>query len=207
MIEYIHRFVPATDAYAPTLVALHGTGGDEADLIPLARAIHPGAAVLSPRGRVLEHGKPRFFARLSEGVFDQEDLARRTIELADFIAWAAERYGFDPRRVYAVGYSNGANIAASVLLARSESLAGGVLFRAMVPFEPEALPDLSGKAVFISAGRADPMVPASNTQRLADLLARAGAKVRLVWQETGHGLLSPEVDQAAEWFVLASARA
>ena len=146
MIEFIHRFVPATDAYAPTLVALHGTGGDEAALIPLAPAIHPGAAVLSPRGRVLERGMPRFFARLSEGVFDQEDLAKRTIELADFIAWAAERYGFDPRRVYAVGHSNGANIAASVLLARPEALAGGVLFRAMVPFEPEALPDLSGNA-------------------------------------------------------------
>jgi phospholipase/carboxylesterase len=206
MIEFMHRFVPASDAYAPTLLALHGTGGDENDLIPLARQIHPGAAILSPRGRVLERGMPRFFARLAEGVFDREDLARRTVELADFIAGAAERYGFDPRRLYAVGYSNGANIAASVLFARPESLAGGVLFRAMVPFEPEPLPDLTAKAVFISAGRTDEMVPAPNTQRLADLLTRAGAKVTLAWQQSGHGLVPHEVDQAAAWFVRAAER-
>src|SRR5437588_9417037 len=148
--DFIHEFVPGSSER--TLLLLHGTGGNERDLIPLGHELDPGAALLSPRGKVLEHGMPRFFRRLAEGVFDLEDLTRRTHELADFVADAATRYGFDPRNVIAVGFSNGANIAASLLLLRPETLAAAVLFRPMIPLVPETLPDLSRVPVFIAAG-------------------------------------------------------
>ena len=125
---------------AGTLLVLHGTGGDEHDLLPLGRAIAPGATLLSPRGKVLEHGKPRFFRRLAEGVFDVDDLKRRAAELGDFVGAAAAPYGFDTSRLTAVGFSNGANIASALLLLRPEVLSRAVLFRAMVPLEPDPLP-------------------------------------------------------------------
>ena len=199
-VDFIHRFVPATTPEIPTLLALHGTGGDENDLIPLARMISPASAVLSPRGRVLEQGMPRFFRRLAEGVFDLEDLHLRTGELADFITVSAARYKFDPSRVVAVGYSNGANIAGSVMLSHPGVLAGGILLRPMVPFEPEALPDLHGTHVLLSAGRHDPLIPPPSTERLRDLLERSKADVTLAWHETGHSLLPREMEQAARWF-------
>ena len=199
-IDFIHRFIPGATAAAPTLLALHGTGGDENDLIPLARMLSSDAAILSPRGRVLENGMPRFFRRIAEGVFDEADLRARTIELADFLARAAAQYKFDPAQVYVVGYSNGANIGASLMLLRPESLAGAVLLRPMVPFEPAQLPDLKGKQILISAGRDDPMVPAASTQRLADLLKHAGAVVTLAWHDAGHTLIPREMEQAARWF-------
>ena len=155
--DFIHRFLPAGPGGGTTLLLLHGTGGDEGDLLPLGRALLPGAALLSPRGRVLERGMPRFFRRLAEGVFDQEDLARRTDELAAFLEGAATRYGFDPGRVVAVGFSNGANIAASLLLRHPGRLRGAVLLSPMVPFEPEPAPDLGGTPVFIGAGKAGPV--------------------------------------------------
>jgi len=195
-----HRFVAAVDRGAPTILALHGTGGDENDLIPLARTVSPGAAILSPRGNVLENGMPRFFRRLAEGVFDLEDLRFRTGELADFIVSAASEHGFDPARVVALGYSNGANIAASLLLSRPKTLAGAILLRAMVPFEPETLPPLEGTSALLSAGRQDPMVPQRQTQRLADLLKQAGADVTLSWFDAGHGLVPREIEQASRWF-------
>lgn len=200
LANFIHRFVPAAGGRAPTLLVLHGTGGDENDLLALARAIAPHAAILSPRGRVLEHGMPRFFRRLEEGIFDLDDLAVRTIELADFVEAAAGRYGFDATRIFAVGYSNGANIAASMLLARPETLAGAILFRPMVPFEPRQPLDLTGKAIRISAGRADQIVPRALTDRLAEILTRAGAAVTAVWYDAGHALIPREVADAAEWF-------
>jgi predicted esterase len=203
LATFIHRFVPAADGRAPTLLVLHGTGGDESDLLPLAHAIAPGAAILSPRGRVLENGMPRFFRRLEEGVFDLEDLAVRTIELADFVAAAAGHYGFDAKRVFALGYSNGANIAASVLLTRPETLAGAILFRPMVPFEPRHVPDLTGKPIRISAGRSDQMVPRVLTDRLAEIVSGAGAGVTAVWYDTGHALIPREVAEAADWFAQA----
>jgi predicted esterase len=181
------------------LLLLHGTGGDENDLLPLGRNLLPDAGMLSPRGKVLEQGMPRFFRRLAEGVFDIEDLKRRTTELADFIAEAADHYGFDARRVVAVGFSNGANIAASLLLSRPGVLAGAVLFRAMVPFIPDAPPPSSGAYVLLSNGSADPLIPATETERLASLLRATGADVTFEIQPAGHQLTQRDVTRAREW--------
>src|SRR5436309_649618 len=169
--DFIHEFVPGSSAR--TLLLLHGTGGNERDLIPLGRDLDPSASLLSPRGKVLENGMPRFFRRLAEGVFDLEDLKKRTHELADFVVAAAQRYEFDLKKIVAVGYSNGANIAASILLLRVETLASAILFRAMVPLIPESQPNLSSVRVLIGAGSVDPIVPASETKQLAELLRNA----------------------------------
>ncbi len=197
--EFIHRFEPG-DAARPVLLALHGTGGDENDLVPLARAIDPRAAVLSPRGKLLEQGMARFFRRLAEGVFDQEDLRLRTRELAEFLDAAATAYGFDRSRMVAVGYSNGANIAASLLLSRATAFAGAILLRPMVPFEPEDPPALAGMKVLVSASRQDPIVPPLLSERLAELLASGGADVTTRWYPTGHGLSPQEIRDAAAWY-------
>jgi phospholipase/carboxylesterase len=196
---FVHRFVPG-DPSRPVILALHGTGGDENDLLPLARMIEPHGAILSPRGRVLENGMPRFFKRLAEGVFDQDDLREQTEALAHFIATAAQQYGFDPSQVHALGYSNGANIAASVMLAYPKSLAGGMLLRAMIPFEPAQPPDLSHARVLLSAGRQDTMIPQALTTRLAEMLKTSGADVTLLWQSGGHGLTAAEVSEVGGWW-------
>jgi predicted esterase len=195
---FIHQFVPGTAA-APTFLLLHGTGGNENDLLDLGRMLDGEAALLSLRGKMLEQGMPRFFRRLAEGVFDLDDLRRRTHELADFVTDAAARYGFDPRRVIAVGFSNGANIAASTLLLRPETLAGAILFRPMVPLVPEVLPDLTHVPVFIGAGRQDPIVPVPETERLATLLRDAGAPVTPHWEAGGHGLTQGDLIAAHAW--------
>ena len=198
--DFIHQFLPGSAGNeGPTLLLLNGTGGDENDLIPLGQALVPGAAILSPRGRVSERGAPRFFKRLAEGVLDQEDLRFRTDELADFVASAAERYGFDAGNVVAAGFSNGANIAASILFRRPDVLHGAVLLSPMLPFEPESLPDLSGVAVFIGAGQTDPLVPVSQVERLAELLREAGAEVELCWDPAGHTITQAEFDAARQW--------
>jgi phospholipase/carboxylesterase len=198
-LGFVHRYLPGEDESGPTLLLLHGTGGNEEDLIPLGQELAPGAAILSPRGKVLEFGAPRFFRRLAEGVFDLEDLIFRTHELAEFIEAASEEYGFDLSKLVAVGYSNGANIAASTILLHPGLLRAAVLFRAMVPFEPEETPDLSGMPVFMAAGRRDTMIPPDNAQRLAEILAEAGADVDLRWRDTGHPLTYEEVGEAKEW--------
>ncbi len=195
--DFIHEFVPGTSER--TLLLLHGTGGNERDLIPLGHELDPDASLLSPRGKVLENGMPRFFRRLSEGVFDLEDLRKRTNELADFVVSAAAHYKFDNQRIVALGYSNGANIAASMLLLRSEILSAAILFRAMVPLVPEKKPDLGSKTIFISAGSFDPIVPASNTKELVELLRSAGADVTIRFLQSGHQLTSNDVDLAREW--------
>ncbi|MEX1159153.1 MAG: alpha/beta hydrolase, partial [Thermomicrobiales bacterium] len=157
-LGFVHRWVAGdADAALPTLLLLHGTGGNENDLLSLGSLLLPGASVLSPRGKVSENGASRFFRRLAEGVFDVEDLIARTYELADFVGAAAKQYGFDPGNVVAVGYSNGANIASSMLLLRPGTLAGAVLLRPMVPLEPDSPPDLSGTPVYLGAGRLDPI--------------------------------------------------
>jgi phospholipase/carboxylesterase len=196
-LGFAHRFYPGeTEA---TLLLLHGTGGSEDDLVPLGRDLASGAAILSPRGKVSEYGAARFFRRLAEGVFDQEDLVFRTHELADFVENASEEYGFDLSKLVAVGYSNGANIAASLMLLHPDLLRAAVLFRAMVPFEPEETPDLSGMRVFLSAGRRDRMIPPQNTERLAEILREAGADLDLRWRDTGHPLTYEEVAEARDW--------
>ncbi|HEU4642472.1 MAG TPA: VOC family protein [Gemmatimonadaceae bacterium] len=202
-LGFIHRYIPpkagAELVGSITLLLLHGTGGDEEDLIPLGRALLPGAGILSPRGKVLERGAPRFFRRLAEGVFDQEDLARRTDELAEFIDAAARMYELDRDGIVAVGFSNGANIAASLLLRRAHLLRAAVLFSPMVPFEPGVAPDLAGTSVFIGAGRTDPIASPAQAERLAELLRGAGADVTLHWEAGGHALTQSEVDAARRW--------
>ena len=195
--DFVHEFVPGTSNR--TLLLLHGTGGNERDLIPLGRELDPNAALLSPRGKVLENGMPRFFRRLAEGVFDLEDLKRRTNELADFVAAAARHYGFARDNIIAVGYSNGANIAASMLLLRPETLPTAILFRAMVPLIPETQPNLSSARVWIGAGTNDPIIPMSGTNALAELLSNAGADVAMHYFDAGHELTSPDVESAREW--------
>jgi phospholipase/carboxylesterase len=196
---FVHRFFPGESGV--TLLLLHGTGGDENDLVPLGQELAPGAAILSPRGKVSEYGAARFFRRLAEGVFDREDLVFRTHELAEFVESAAEEYGFDPSKLVAVGYSNGANIAASLMLLHPGLLRAAVLFRAMVPFEPEVTPDLSGMPVFLAAGRMDRMILPESTERLAEILREAGADLDLRWRDTGHPLTYEEVAEAKEWLL------
>ena len=199
-LNFVHRFVPGADKSAPTLLTLHGTGGTEDDLVGLGQTLLPGANVLSPRGKVLENGMPRFFRRLAEGVFDVEDLKSRTHELADFVAAAAREYGLDPARVYAAGYSNGANVAAAALLLRPGTLAAAALLRPMVPLVPDPLPDLARVPVLIAAGEADPIVPVANTRALAELLKRSGADVEVFAQRVGHGLTQADIETARDWF-------
>jgi phospholipase/carboxylesterase len=198
-LGFDHRYLPGEDESGPTLLLLHGTGGNEEDLIPLGQDLLSGASILSPRGKVSEYGAPRFFRRLAEGVFDHEDLLFRTHELAEFVEAAAREYGFDPSKIVAVGYSNGANVAASTILLHPGLLQAAVLFRAMVPFEPEVTPDLSGLPVFMAAGRMDRIIPQDNTQRLGDILTEAGAVVDLRWRAVGHPLTYEEVGEAKEW--------
>jgi predicted esterase len=198
-LQFTHQFIPARAADAPTLLLLHGTGGDEYNLLDLGRELYPQAALLSPRGQVLENGMPRFFRRLAEGVFDLDDLRRRTADLAQFVGAAAEAYQFDPKRVIAVGYSNGANIAASLMLLYPRVLAGAVLFHAMVPLVPDELPDLSGVPVFMGAGQFDPLIPPAQTERLGLMLQQAGADVALHWEAGGHALSMAEVQAATAW--------
>ena len=204
---FIHRFVPAEDtATGDTLVVLHGTGGDENDLIGIGQAIAPGAAIVSPRGNVLENGAPRFFKRLAEGVFDPKEVRSRAEELARFIRAAVVTYRLDPDRVFALGYSNGANIASTVMLVEPGILNGAILFRPMLVYEPSEINDLAGSAVFISAGRMDPIVPVASVERLVELFGAAHAEVSLKWQLAAHSLVPSEVREAAEWFALRRAR-
>jgi len=203
-LSFVHEFVRSAAKDSPTLLLLHGTGGDERDLLPIGRALEPSAALLSPRGRVLEAGAPRFFRRVAEGVFDLQDLAVRTDELADFVTAAARHYRFDATRVIAVGYSNGANIAASILLRRPRVLAGAILFRPMVPFEPTTTPDLHLSRVFIGSGRRDPIVPPDQPERLRHILTHAGAAVEMHWHPGGHELGEDDLQAAGQWLAAAA---
>ena len=199
LAEFIHVYEAGTTPDARTLLLLHGTGGNEDDLLPLGRQLDPTAALLSPRGQVLEHGMSRFFRRLAEGVFDLEDLAVRTDALAHFVEVAAGLYGFEPGTVCAVGFSNGANVAASLLLRRPGLLRSAILFRAMVPFEPETPTGLRGARVLLSEGRNDPIVPLAQAERLAELLRRAGAEVTLRFDDGAHVLTMDQVHAARDW--------
>lgn len=200
--DFVHRFEPGTGGSAPPLLLLHGTGGDEADLLPLGRALSPGSALLSPRGPVLENGMPRFFRRLAEGVFDEADVRRRAGDLAAFVAQARDVYGL--AAPIAVGFSNGANIAAATLLLHPEVLAGAVLLRAMVPLaetplSESPLADLAGRPVLLLSGALDPIVPADNAERLAASLRRAGASVTHTVNPAGHGLSQADLAAAGAW--------
>ncbi|KJC41172.1 hydrolase [Bradyrhizobium sp. LTSP849] len=203
--SFIHRFEPATIAGSPPLLLLHGTGGDENDLLGLGKMISPGSALLSPRGRVLEHGMPRFFRRLAEGVFDEADVRHRARELGDFVADARQRYGI--AAPVAVGFSNGANIAAALLLLKPDVLSGAILLRAMVPLSDSPKADLAGKPVLLLSGQADPIVPASNSAHLAALLSQAGASVTRKVLPAGHQLSQADVTLARDWISNVAAEA
>ena len=206
-LGFTHRYIPSLDRSSDiaglTLLLLHGTGGNEDDLLPLGRELDPNARLLSPRGKILEGGRiPRFFRRLAEGVFDIEDLEFRTHELAGFVEKASRIYEFDPRKVIAVGYSNGANIAASMLLLNPQTLSGAILFRAMVPLVPDNLPDLSDKRIIMSSGLRDPIATRQEAERLSGLLKQANAVVDLQWQNSGHELTQDDIHAAKQWLVL-----
>jgi phospholipase/carboxylesterase len=196
-LSHLHRFIPATLSGKRPILLLHGTGGDENDLLPFGQTVAPGAALLSPRGKVLEGGAPRFFRRLAEGVFDEEDVRRRANELADFVQDASDAYRLEAP--IAVGFSNGANIAAAVLQLRPEILAGAVLLRAMVPLKEEPEVDLDGKPVLILSGSTDPIVPAWNAARLAATLTGLGATVDHRTLPAGHGLSQADVEITKTW--------
>lgn len=195
-----HLFKKGSDERKPVLLLLHGTGGNEEDLLALADMISPDSAVLSVRGNVSENGMPRFFRRLAEGVFDEEDLIFRTKELNEFIEESATKYQFDRNNVVAVGYSNGANIAGSLIFHYENALKGAILHHPMVPRRGIELPDLTNLPVFIGAGKNDPICPAAETEELENLLTEAGAKVQVKWENMGHQLSRSEVEEAAEWF-------
>ena len=197
-LSFIHRYEPATDPKRPPLLLLHGTGGDENDLLGLGRMISPGSALLSPRGKILENGMPRFFRRLAEGVFDEEDVKVRANELADFVAEARSAYGLEAP--VAVGFSNGANIAAAMLMLRPEALAGAALLRAMVPLSSAPQVDLAGKRVLMISGAMDPIIPADNSNRLAASLSASGAEVQHQMLPTGHNLSQTDLSLLVKWF-------
>src|SRR5829696_2753648 len=196
-LSHQHRFLPAADSHRPPILLLHGTGGDENDLLPFGRTVAPGAALLSPRGKVLEGGMPRFFRRLTEGVFDEQDVRRRANELADFVQDARVAYGLNAP--IAVGFSNGANIAAAVLQLRPEVLTGAVLLRAMVPLKRPPAADLKGKPVLILSGTADPIVPPENAARLAAMLMRSGAVVEHRTLPGAHNLSRADILITKTW--------
>ncbi|OPA79315.1 carboxylesterase [Paenibacillus selenitireducens] len=195
-----HIFKQGSDASAPVLLLLHGTGGTERDLLPIAEVVSPTSSVLSVRGNVLENGMPRFFRRLAEGIFDVEDLIFRTEELNAFLDSAAEEYQFDRRNVVAIGYSNGANIAGSLLFHDANALRGAILHHPMVPLRGKELPNLSGIPIFIGAGKNDPICSSRETEDLTAMLTQAGASVDVHWENYGHQLTRTEVDAAAAWY-------
>lgn len=201
--DFVHVARPARGVDT-TLLMLHGTGGDEHDLLPLGEQLLPGAALLSPRGQVIERGMPRFFKRHAEGVLDLEDLALRTRGLSEWVPTALAHHALPTRAVFAAGFSNGANIAASMLLRNTGVLQGAVLLSPMLPFEPEVPANLSGVRVFIGAGRVDPMVPLAQVERLAALLRDSGADVTLHWTPSGHTITPEEFAAAQQWIAAAT---
>mgnify|MGYP003576756262 CR=1 FL=1 len=211
-LGFIHKYMPSTSSSSITrtngkkskkltFLLLHGTGGNEEDLVFLGKEIEPAASLLSPRGKVLENGMPRFFRRLAEGVFDIKDLKFRTNELADFIKNSSSIYGFDLKHTIAIGFSNGANIAASTLLLRPEVLKGAILFRAMIPLVPNTLPNLSDKKMLLSAGLNDPIVSKEETENLYSLFHKTSANVTLKWQHSSHNLIQEDILDAREWMI------
>ena len=188
------------DSSKPVFLLLHGTGGNESDLLPLAEIIDPNASILSVRGNVSENGMPRFFKRLAAGVFDEEDLKLRTKELYEFIQESAENFSFDSKKVVPIGYSNGANIAANLLFHYENIFEKAILFHPMVPMRGIDLPDMSQTSVFIGAGENDPICLPEETKELANLLHSAQASVFIQWEKMGHQLTRSEVDSAKKWY-------
>ena len=197
---HVHVAPAAGSSDSRTILLLHGTGGNERDLLDIGATIAPGARLLGVRGQVLEGGMPRFFRRMAEGVFDEADIIRRSADLAVFVSDAASEYGFDATQVIALGFSNGANIAAAMMLLNPDVLAGGMLIRAMVPLVPAATPSLAGAQVIMIEGTMDPLIPRANAEQLAAMLRDAGAAVTVHWEPSGHGLTPTDVAVARSWY-------
>ena len=198
-LNYIHTFVPApSDSSRPvTLLLLHGTGGDENSLLSLGNDLWPGAALLGLRGKVLENGMPPSFRRFTDvGI---GDVRSRTEELAQFIRAASECYGFSTRRLIIVGYSNGANLAAGLILLHPHYLAGAILFRVMLPLVPEIIRDFRQLSIFIGAARLDPLIPAGQAEELAAIFKSGGADVAISWHQGGRELGDDDVEAAKDW--------
>lgn len=200
---FTHRYVPGGPGprQGTVLLLLHGTGGDENSLLSLGRELAPGAALLSPRGQVIEGGRTRrFFRRLAEGVFDEDDLRLRSAGLAEFVRAAASRYGFEPGSVCALGFSNGANIAAATLLLHPGVFGGAMLLRAMTPLEPgDRPPAVAAVPVLLCSGLRDPMVPPDDVRHLAEMLRRGGASVTHHWESAGHDLAAGDFAAVQDW--------
>ncbi|MCL5068617.1 MAG: alpha/beta hydrolase [Thaumarchaeota archaeon] len=199
LLGFEHLFIRSTGGSKLTLLMLHGTGGDEYDLVPIFKELGVASSMLSPRGKVLENGMPRFFRRTAEGVFDLRDLEFRTRELSDFVGASVSEYRLDAHNVVAIGYSNGANIAASVLLSRPDVLAGAILMRPMLPMTPRSLPDLRSKPVFISAGISDEVIPKESTAQLINVMEKSGADLKIAHQPSGHALVASDILDAKIW--------
>jgi phospholipase/carboxylesterase len=201
-MEFVHKFIRGR--LPVTILLLHGSGGDENDLLPIAGALAPGAAVLSPRGNVVQHGARRFFSYPGPGGFDAEEVAQRVDELAEWIGRMATQYAFDPNRLYALGYSNGANMAAATMLLDPGAIAGACLFRSRAVVTPAAtpahVPSLNGAPVLISAGQTDQLIPLSAAEALGQLLTNAGAHVDLAIQNAGHDLTPADFSLGKQWF-------
>lgn len=198
-MTYEHIYKPGNPQH-PTFLVLHGTGGNEKDLVPLVKYINPDAGILSVRGNVSENGMNRFFRRLSEGIFDKEDLEKRTHDLYDFLQSASQHYQFDEENVVALGYSNGANIAASMLYFYEDAFRGAILHHPMTPFEEREMKTLKELPVFIGAGKNDPICPPENTRLLISQLEQAGSTVTTDWGNAGHSLTQNELDAAKTWY-------
>jgi phospholipase/carboxylesterase len=198
LMDFIHKFKPGR--LPVTVLLLHGSGGDENDLLPIAGALAPGAAVLSPRGNVLQHGAQRFFSYPGPDGFDAEEIRQRVDDLAGWIDRMTKEYGLDPQRLYALGYSNGANIAAAIMLLSPGAIAGACLFRSRAVVTPATLPDLGGVPVLISAGQTDHVIPPGSAEILGQLLTTAGARVDLAIQNAGHDLTPADFSLAKQWF-------
>jgi len=199
MAEFVHIYQPPTNGDPITLLMLHGTGGDEENLLPLAKKLRPTAGVLSLRGQVLEQGLPRFFRRFAEGVFDEEDLMLRTSHVAEFVTSSAARYGFDSAKVVVVGYSNGANMGTSLIFRHPEVVCAGALFRCTLPYEPANPPNADGKQVLLLAAENDPHAPPEKVRRVEEILIAGGVQVTVHWETGGHGMTDAEVEFAAGW--------
>lgn len=196
--EFEHYFQPGRSGL--TVLLLHGSGGDENDLVMVGRGLAPGAALLSPRGRVTEHGELRFFRRPGANGFDEAEIRERAAELAEWVSWATEHYALDAGRIHALGYSNGANMAAALMLTAPDLLAGACLLRARAILQPQQTKDLTGKGVLIAAGQSDILIPVEGARTLAEQLRDAGANVDLVVQNAGHELTPADFNLGKQWF-------